>query len=846
MSEGRISVFEWQKKALAAWRKRRHCGVVEAVTGAGKTMVGLLAAQEALKEGRKVIVVVPTIELQEQWIRSIRSAMPWSAAGRLGGGGDDSLSTCDVLVGVVHSVAKASHAASRVRLVFGRGGLLIADECHRYAADAFSAALSDSLDWRLGLTATYAREDGRDVTVLDEYFGGIVYQLWYDQALQERVIAEFDIALVAVELSPDQRADYDHLSERIRETRRSLSGYVHEKSENRESVSFRVFLKLVTAWSAEQDESPRRTLARRYVALLAQRRHLLADARCKVEALNALAPGVAAAQGTLVFTQTKEAAERAVERLSDCGQRAVAVYSGVSRSDRVEGLRRFRDREVNVLAAPRVLDEGIDVPEADLGIVLAANRSRRQMVQRLGRVIRRKADGRQGRFVVLYARDTVEDPHVAGDEHLNDVLQYTRRLLMCSDAHDPALAEFLARPSEDVEGQRAFPPNTVSDPDLDRTARIAEEIWADAEPSEQLSDVPLTADIVHDYLQRIAHFPLIDGDEEKRLGKLREAGDAAESALTEGIYATRMERRRLERARRVGQRSSEQLFTANLRLVVSIAKRYVGGTKPGIDFMDIIHEGNIGLMRAVQKFDAGMGNKFSTYATWWIRQGITRALADQSRTIRLPVHMVEKLSRIRASLRTLECSVSEEDGRLEPSLAQRVREGTATHDETVDALAASTESTADELAETMGYDYSVISLDSPVWLKDGDRVFLGAISDTMKSSSEPLYAALLRADLRFCAQRLLSTVPRRDAKIISARFGFLTGEEMTYDAIGALVGLTRERVRQIINKYLATWRRESQSMQDESLVRIRHEMRIAHVATVRHGDDVSFAEPACR
>jgi superfamily II DNA or RNA helicase len=190
----------WQLDALTAWQEAGHCGVVEAVTGAGKTFVGVSAARDTLAAGGRVVVIVPTTELQDQWWQVLAERLPTADIGKLGGGRQDELAECHVLVAIVNSAARRS--------LRGRpGDLLVADECHRYGAPTFADALEDGFDRRLGLTATFEREDDGVDTYLRPYFGDIVFSLWYDRALVDGVIARFDIALGGVDLTPQEQQD---------------------------------------------------------------------------------------------------------------------------------------------------------------------------------------------------------------------------------------------------------------------------------------------------------------------------------------------------------------------------------------------------------------------------------------------------------------------------------------------------------------------------------------------------------------------------------------------------------------------------------------------------------------
>ena len=410
-------LYRWQQEALKAWHSNARRGVVEAVTGAGKTRVGIAAAFEAIRQGIKVLILVPTAELQRQWILSLKRDLPNARPGALGDGQSDSLDQVDVLVAIVHS------ASNRTTLRSHKAGLIIADECHRYAAPMFTGALQEGYAWRLGLTATYERADGEHENFLTPYFGGVIYTLWYDQALSDQVIAPFDIALVGVELTPTEQASYDDLSSTMSDAARNLESFAGIPRR-----PFHKFISAVAALAGSESPTSEAMLARKYMRAMASRLTLLADAKTKYHALAALKETVDASNGTLIFTQTQESAKRAQELFKALGSTASALFSGMAKDDRRQGMEDFRSGASQVLAAPRLLDEGIDVPEADLGVIVAANRSQRQMVQRLGRIIRKKHDDRVGRLVVLYSKSTVEDPDVQGEEFLGKVLPFARKV----------------------------------------------------------------------------------------------------------------------------------------------------------------------------------------------------------------------------------------------------------------------------------------------------------------------------------------------------------------------------------------------------------------------------------
>lgn len=775
-------LYTWQQEALKAWHSNARRGVVEAVTGAGKTRVGIAAAFEAIRQGMKVLILVPTAELQRQWLLSLKRDLPAARCGALGDGRTDTLDDVDVLIAIVHS------ASNRVTLRSHKAGLIIADECHRYAAPMFTGALQEGYAWRLGLTATYERADGEHENLLTPYFGGVVYNLWYDRALADRVIAPFDIALVGVDLTPDEQVNYDDLSNTMSETSRHLESYADIPRR-----PFHRFVAAVASLAASESSSRETTLARKYMRAMASRLTLLADAKTKYHALAAIKEVVDTSNGTLVFTQTQDSAKRAQELYAALGSSASALFSGMPKEDRRQGMDDFRSGASQILAAPRLLDEGIDVPEADLGIIVAANRSQRQMVQRLGRVIRKKTDNRVGRLVVLYSKGTVEDPDVQGEEFLGKVLPYAHRVGFFDIKHElDQLKDFLG-PQVPVPDPNASERPAVSEP---RTTVAETESTVATVPSGPEPDAPTAFDLqddgwldglgdlsgfsddsVSDYLRRASQADLLTAQQEVELAREIEAGLYAQYLLRETAWRSRKLSRELNLVAQLGENAMHSLISANLRLVVSIAKRYTGH---GMDFLDLIQEGNIGLHRAACKFDYTLGFKFSTYATWWIRQAITRALADQGRIIRLPVHIVEQVNKLQGILREAD------------------RSG-ITHG--IEELARLSDSTVKKVEHLLAVSRSVLSLD---FLVPDGRGGMESLADQMVDPFPlDIVEAMAAEQLTVEVHAVLDTLTEREAGVVALRFGLADGEQKTLDAIGQIYGVTRERIRQIEAKTIS-------------------------------------------
>ncbi|GAA1619855.1 RNA polymerase sigma factor [Leucobacter chromiireducens] len=295
-----------------------------------------------------------------------------------------------------------------------------------------------------------------------------------------------------------------------------------------------------------------------------------------------------------------------------------------------------------------------------------------------------------------------------------------------------------------------------------------------------------TADPVKDYLKQIGKVALLNAAEEVELAMRIEAGLFAEEKLgTEKGLPKKLERE-LKWVARDGQRAKSHLLGANLRLVVSLAKRYTGR---GMQFLDLIQEGNLGLIRAVEKFDYTKGFKFSTYATWWIRQAITRAMADQARTIRIPVHMVEVINKL---------------ARVQRQMLQDLG-----REPTPEELSRELDMTPEKVIEVQKYGREPISLHTPLG-EDGDSEFGDLIEDTEAVvPADAVGFTMLQQQL----EQLLDSLSEREAGVIRMRFGLGDGMPKTLDQIGDTFGVTRERIRQIESKTMAKLRHPSRSQQ---------------------------------
>lgn len=324
-----------------------------------------------------------------------------------------------------------------------------------------------------------------------------------------------------------------------------------------------------------------------------------------------------------------------------------------------------------------------------------------------------------------------------------------------------------------------------ADNEDDEGGFVVSESDEDDQPAQQVVTAGATADPVKDYLKQIGKVALLNAEQEVELAKRIEAGLFADEKLAEeGDDLPPKLRRELRWIARDGRRAKNHLLEANLRLVVSLAKRYTGR---GMLFLDLIQEGNLGLIRAVEKFDYTKGYKFSTYATWWIRQAITRAMADQARTIRIPVHMVEVINKL---------------ARVQRQMLQDLG-----REPTPEELGEELDMTPERVVEVQKYGREPISLHTPLG-EDGDSEFGDLIEDAEAVvPADAVSFTLLQEQLH----SVLDTLSEREAGVVQMRFGLTDGQPKTLDEIGKVYGVTRERIRQIESKTMSKLRHPSRS-----------------------------------
>ncbi|HYN28796.1 MAG TPA: RNA polymerase sigma factor [Dermatophilaceae bacterium] len=336
----------------------------------------------------------------------------------------------------------------------------------------------------------------------------------------------------------------------------------------------------------------------------------------------------------------------------------------------------------------------------------------------------------------------------------------------------------------DEHGTGATPVATPTSGDEESAGFVIRDDDEEDAPAQQVVTAGATADPVKDYLKQIGKVALLNAEQEVELAKRIEAGLFAEEKLNSGDTIEMKLKREFWWISQDGKKAKNHLLEANLRLVVSLAKRYTGR---GMLFLDLIQEGNLGLIRAVEKFDYTKGYKFSTYATWWIRQAITRAMADQARTIRIPVHMVEVINKL---------------ARVQRQMLQDLG-----REPTPEELAKELDMTPEKVVEVQKYGREPISLHTPLG-EDGDSEFGDLIEDSEAVvPADAVSFTLLQEQLH----SVLDTLSEREAGVVSMRFGLTDGQPKTLDEIGKVYGVTRERIRQIESKTMSKLRHPSRS-----------------------------------
>lgn len=419
---------KWQREAFESWIANGEHGIVEAITGTGKTLVGIYAAAYVLDYGYKVAITVPTLDLMDQWIEQLERYIIGVEVGKITSTDKTSSEDVDVRVSTIISGSKwRLHDESSPTL-------LISDEVHRMGSKSYSKALEPDMEARMGLTATLERtnDDGVDEELLP-YFNSVVYTYGYADGLKDGVLAPFRLGFLATEFTDSEAVEFKELGTEMARLSNKLkeSGLLHSSGNE-------VFAEIGALSKNSEIDFKAMRWAQKFMSNLSARKRLQSTAVNKLVAIELLAPSMSTAASALVFTETKESSAQIAEILQADGIHALPFDSDLHRDERVKRLRDFRDRKIQVLCAPRVLDEGIDVSGVDVGVIVSASQSRRQMIQRLGRIVRPNENGAPSTLFLMYLKGTREDPELGGHEgFLSEVLPHAQEIAYFDLNSDP-------------------------------------------------------------------------------------------------------------------------------------------------------------------------------------------------------------------------------------------------------------------------------------------------------------------------------------------------------------------------------------------------------------------------
>lgn len=403
------NLYDWQIRALNSWQDNNYTGIIEAVTGSGKTRLAIAAMSSHLELGWKVLIIVPSIDLMNQWKNNIKRYLSNYKIGFLGNDYKQSLKHIDILIATSGSALKYQTLPPNTK------GLIIGDEVHQYGTELSKQMLENGYLRRLGLTASLERNDSGVEEVIKKYFNDVVYTYGYQEAIDDEVIAPFKILFLSIPLEEEEENEYQSLTNRLLKLKRKLEQNYPEIMLSK-TLSFEQKLRKLSSF--ERD-------AQIYNNLRFMRSQLTVSAKSKLDVIKYISNIIKLSNGTFIFTQLNETTQKIGTILNKEGLKIEMLDGSTSSKTRDDVLNRFREKLIHGIAAPMLLDQGIDVPSADLAIITGRSKSRRQMIQRIGRVIRRKKDNGMGKIIILISKGTIDDPDVNDNDAFYDVFEDT-------------------------------------------------------------------------------------------------------------------------------------------------------------------------------------------------------------------------------------------------------------------------------------------------------------------------------------------------------------------------------------------------------------------------------------
>ncbi len=406
--------YRWQSKAIDAWEKAGRTGIVEAVTGSGKTFVAIAIAKRVIDEGGKCLVIVPSITLFHQWRSELERHAKGDIRSMVGAGHGFRFDPNEqITLAVINSVAKRSY----LRIFNTNFDLIVVDECHRSGAPDFRKALLPQATMRLGLTATLERGDNGVDKFISPYFApskkrgderkAIVFDYGFKEAIKDKVVSKFVAITLTTWLSDEERLEYDRCGKEMKKARDTLvreHGFPQGKG----------FYSEIRKGNHSKDAG---ILISKYNSNMSDRRKILGGSAGKIQAAAKLSDLISSSQGAIVYCADIKACDHITRVLDDQGIDASAYHTKIDRQSQAQTIHRFKNNHLQCVVAVNMLDEGIDIPHANLAIILSSSRQKRQLIQRLGRILRKKDDDSGAALVICYADETSEDPYQENEEN---------------------------------------------------------------------------------------------------------------------------------------------------------------------------------------------------------------------------------------------------------------------------------------------------------------------------------------------------------------------------------------------------------------------------------------------